>query len=612
MDIAEIGIRMDTSTLKSGVNDLNKLSLAASNAEPKLNRFSQAAKGVSSIRFQTGNIAAQFQDIGVTAAAGMNPLVIALQQGTQLSAILQTMESPLRGIGAAFKQILNPISLLSIGFVALVAVLAQVINWTGVAKSILNAFADVLDFLAQNAVLAAKAITLVGLALTALYAPTILAFLTALVGGLMAVATQAVITGAAIVGAFLLANAPVIAFIATVVSLGAFIQEIFGVDLIKSLQDIANGVIKFFTTVISNLKNEFLALKALFNDEDASTYLSKIKNPYAEAINNETDYITEAGEAASDTLKSVSEKLRKYASGLGKDDGDKKKDPWEELVKGAERSIATMEAQQKAIGLSALEAGKLKYQTDLLNEAQQKNIDLTPAQIQKIDELSTQMAETAAQTQRLQKAYDFLSDAGKGFISDLRTSLDEGKTIWESFGSAVKNVIDKILDAIVDSQITKLMESLFKAPTGAAGGASSGSSILEGIAGFLGLAKGGVLDKGLVPFANGGAFTNSIVNKATPFTFANGSAFGVMGEAGPEAVMPLHRGPDGSLGVKMNNNNTSANDNPAPQQNVTYVINAPGASKADLESVRQTIMAFAGPGVTEQRIMLARSRGAPV
>ncbi len=34
--------------------------------------------------FQTANIAAQFQDIGVTAAMGMNPLQIALQQGTQL------------------------------------------------------------------------------------------------------------------------------------------------------------------------------------------------------------------------------------------------------------------------------------------------------------------------------------------------------------------------------------------------------------------------------------------------------------------------------------------------------------------------------------------------
>ena len=48
-------------------------------------------------------------------------------------------------------------------------------------------------------------------------------------------------------------------------------------------------------------------------------------------------------------------------------------------------------------------------------------------------------------------------------------------------------------------------------------------------------------------FAKGGAFTNTIVNTPTLFPFANG--IGLMGEAGPEAIMPLERGPDGSLGV---------------------------------------------------------------
>jgi len=44
-------------------------------------------------------------------------------------------------------------------------------------------------------------------------------------------------------------------------------------------------------------------------------------------------------------------------------------------------------------------------------------------------------------------------------------------------------------------------------------------------------------------FAKGGVFTNSVVSSATPFNM------GLMGEAGPEAIMPLRRGADGSLGV---------------------------------------------------------------
>ncbi|MBQ6780281.1 MAG: phage tail length tape measure family protein [Treponema sp.] len=52
-------------------------------------------------------------------------------------------------------------------------------------------------------------------------------------------------------------------------------------------------------------------------------------------------------------------------------------------------------------------------------------------------------------------------------------------------------------------------------------------------------------------FAKGGTFTNQIVSSPTFFRFAKGSGFGtgLMGEAGPEAVMPLTRGADGSLGV---------------------------------------------------------------
>ena len=54
----------------------------------------------------------------------------------------------------------------------------------------------------------------------------------------------------------------------------------------------------------------------------------------------------------------------------------------------------------------------------------------------------------------------------------------------------------------------------------------------------------------LEAFANGGMFTNSVVSQPTMFKFAKGSRFGVMGEAGPEAVMPLKRDKNGVLGVR--------------------------------------------------------------
>ncbi|MDT1883365.1 phage tail tape measure protein, partial [Acinetobacter baumannii] len=58
---------------------------------------------------------------------------------------------------------------------------------------------------------------------------------------------------------------------------------------------------------------------------------------------------------------------------------------------------------------------------------------------------------------------------------------------------------------------------------------------------------------GTSQFAEGGIFTNSIVNEPTPFMFAKGGSFanGLMGEAGPEAIMPLTRDSSGRLGVSM-------------------------------------------------------------
>jgi lambda family phage tail tape measure protein len=62
------------------------------------------------------------------------------------------------------------------------------------------------------------------------------------------------------------------------------------------------------------------------------------------------------------------------------------------------------------------------------------------------------------------------------------------------------------------------------------------------------VAKGGVYNAGLKTFAKGGMFTNSIVSSPTLFKFAKGT--GLMGEAGPEAIMPLKRDSNGNLGVR--------------------------------------------------------------
>ncbi|MER8941362.1 phage tail tip lysozyme [Mesorhizobium sp. M0915] len=69
--------------------------------------------------FNTANIAAQFQDIGVTAAMGMSPLQIALQQGTQLQAVLGPLGAggAIKALGGAFLSLINPVSLVTLALV---------------------------------------------------------------------------------------------------------------------------------------------------------------------------------------------------------------------------------------------------------------------------------------------------------------------------------------------------------------------------------------------------------------------------------------------------------------------------------------------------------------
>lgn len=94
-------------------------------------------------QFNTANLAAQFQDIAVTTAMGMSPLQIALQQGTQISAVLGPMGAAgaVKSLGAAFLSVISPVSLATI---ALVAGTAAAIQYVTSLKSDLPSIEDAL------------------------------------------------------------------------------------------------------------------------------------------------------------------------------------------------------------------------------------------------------------------------------------------------------------------------------------------------------------------------------------------------------------------------------------------------------------------------------------
>ncbi len=99
------------------------------------------------------------------------------------------------------------------------------------------------------------------------------------------------------------------------------------------------------------------------------------------------------------------------------------------------------------------------------------------------------------------------------------------------------------LDVVAQSMIDAAWKAAVKPVAGHVGGflASGVSAVLGDFSPF---ANGGSFSQGRVmPFANGG-----VVSGPTTFPMRGGT--GLMGEAGPEAIMPLARGADGKLGVR--------------------------------------------------------------
>lgn len=210
-------------------------------------------------------------------------------------------------------------------------------------------------------------------------------------------------------------------------------------------------------------------------------------------------------------------------------------------------------------GEAALEAERLAAQQVRLNEL----LATTPT----------------AQLERQREVMQFLADAFEaGTISAVQFS-EAAAAALGNVPKAVEDTSDKLLDmSLVANDAANLMASAFGAFfTGqeqdvkamlasflkAMAQMIAQATILKALKSsstFGGLfANGAAFDGGVKKFAAGGTFTNAVVNQPTLFKFASGGRFqtGVMGEAGPEAVMPLKRGKDGKLGVQATGTGTT-------------------------------------------------------
>lgn len=267
----------------------------------------------------------------------------------------------------------------------------------------------------------------------------------------------------------------------------------------------------------------------------------------------------------------------------------------------AREQDAALEILRKTIGASAFDIAKMNKEQDLLNQIQRQGIPVTDEMKKQISELASMYASGAAKTAEFKMAQDILferqqlgrTSSEQGIAARLRNTgigmdsetanqlrlndyLKEtqslvngigqgllsgfinGKRGAELFRSVALNALNSIASKSMDMLTSGLMGALVgKGQTG--GGGILGNLMSSFFSGGGGVATGMPMSiipsaygnvfgrSGVVPFALGGAFSNSIVSKPTLFPFAQGT--GLMGEAGPEAIMPLKRNARGQLGV---------------------------------------------------------------
>ena len=223
--------------------------------------------------------------------------------------------------------------------------------------------------------------------------------------------------------------------------------------------------------------------------------------------------------------------------GTDEDDAEKAEDAYKKFTdqvlkfqiereNGAKQAIADIQEETKFAKLRLEQGEDFANAVQRVNELVQKGVPFSEA---------FQLVEARENVRRLQEAQD---DANQKAEQQANTLKD----LYKSIGDTIENNVVSAIEGLVDGT-KSLGESL--------------SGLLRQLGGmFLRQGVGSIFDKifpsaygnvvannKIVPFAYGG-----VVNKPTLFPMANGA--GLMGEAGPEAIMPLRRTASGRLGVE--------------------------------------------------------------
>jgi hypothetical protein len=328
-----------------------------------------------------------------------------------------------------------------------------------------------------------------------------------------------------------------------------------------------------------------------FTPKDTSAeYMRSYRDELAKT-NRERQVATETEKILADAASKGSSLTREQAAALAEEtvarterDAAAKKSTAE-----SEKSAKATEREQKRVNelIADLESEiGVVWASDKAKRAaaasRRLGADATEAERAKIIALTETLYQEEEARRKADEQMLFYRDLTRAGLDDLFSSIEEGKSFWEALGDVGVNSLKRISSALLDD----VLDSIFKVNSAASGGGGLFSSLLGGIGSLFGGGSFPAKPGGL--YANGGTFlggisgfSNQVVSRPTMFAFAKGT--GLMGEAGPEAIMPLQKDASGRLGV------TNLGGRDAGGMSISVPINIPidatGADAAGLARV---------------------------
>ena len=347
---------------------------------------------------------------------------------------------------------------------------------------------------------------------------------------------------------------------------------------ISKMQGLIDGLSDFGTSIEKRINKASAQIKALTEGKDigaAGTIADlrfKLQQDYDKAVLQSQQLREGQSGAALETARYFFEENNRLVDKLepllndlaskkaeGKGGGGKTPKSALDILLKEERSMDLKLDQRRAlIGLTdqeiLLENTKYALMSKVQEQMATMNESEKAATIAKIDGIAQEMAAREEQIKLMEEVEaqnKHIADTiANSFGSALTSIVDGTKSVKDAFKSMARAIIAELFQIYVVKQITGMISGSIDGFLGGgrlAGGYSPGGKTYGSGANINAMqaANGGAFYGGnVIPFANGG-----VVGSPTNFGMSAGRT-GLMGEAGPEAIMPLKRGANGKLGVQ--------------------------------------------------------------